>query len=444
MSSTLFAGQPGATLVRAANARSRLSMERLRVLMATPFPRPIPRGGIEAAAAQLAHALAAEPTLDLHLAAVHPTVRRPSVERRPGLTLHWLPRWRRLSTLQLLSVAALQLHQLARRLEPDVLHAQGPTGFSLAAQWSARPLVVTIHGLEMFSPGSPSTPALRTFAGPLGRTRRRAATLVMDLQLQRAAATICISPYVEHLLGPRLARTETFRIDNPVDPAFFGLPPAPGGATILSVATIGELKNQLLLVRAFGQVAQQCPASRLVLAGPTADAAYQARVETLITSLGLGARVHLVGQAAPDQLQQLYAKADVVALSSIQETAPLAVAQALAAGRPVVATDVGGLRWLVDDQHTGLLVPSQDTARLASALAALLGDPERRRAMGQRARATAQARFHPAQVAAQTLAVYRHVLQHDAVNQHVLQHGGVDQHVGHPDDDQAEAARCAC
>jgi glycosyltransferase involved in cell wall biosynthesis len=272
------------------------------------------------------------------------------------------------------------------------------------------------------SPSSPTTPTLRTFAGPLGRIRRRTATLVMDLQLRRATATICISPYVGHLLGPRLAQTHIVRIDNPVDPVFFDLPPAPGGATILSVATIGEIKNQLLLVRAFGQLSQRYPAARLVLAGPTADAAYQARVETLIGSLGLGGRVHLVGQAAPDTLQRLYIQADILALSSIQETAPLAVAQAMAAGRPVVATDVGGLRWLVDDQRTGLLVPSQDTDRLARALAALLDDPDRRRAMGQRARAVARDRFHPAQVAAQTLDVYQHVIPHPA----------------------PEAARCAC
>jgi glycosyltransferase involved in cell wall biosynthesis len=299
---------------------------------------------------------------------------------------------------------------LERRVQPHLLHAQGPTPFGVSARFSRRPLVLTVHGLEMLSTRMQRA---RGFSGPVGVLRRRLAGLAMDLSVERCDAVVSISPYVEQFLGDRLADKPRAAIANPVAPAFFDVPPPPNaqGGCILSVGNLSETKNQLLLVRAFGAVANDFPTSRLLLVGPATDRGYEARVQALIAALALNGRVELPGETSPDAVVRLYARADVVLSGSIQETAPLAVAQAMAAGRPVVATDVGGLRWMVEDGVTGFVVPSDADAAMASGLRTLLGDADRRLRMGQAARRIAVERFHPRQIATQTAAFYRQVVE---------------------------------
>lgn len=88
----------------------------------------------------------------------------------------------------------------------------------------------------------------------------------------------------------------------------------------------------------------------------------------------------------------------------------MTVKQALAAGRPVVATPAGGVPWLVQNGVTGLVVPFRDPERMAMAFRRLLDDAELRRWMGERGRAEARGRFHASVVARRTLGVYRLLL----------------------------------
>jgi glycosyltransferase involved in cell wall biosynthesis len=107
-----------------------------------------------------------------------------------------------------------------------------------------------------------------------------------------------------------------------------------------------------------------------------------------------------------DELQRLYARAAVVACPSRREGFGVACLEAMAHGRPVVATAVGGLRDLVVDGETGLVVPPRDPGALRSALERLLGDPELRRRLGAAGRERARERFSWAAVTDATMAAY--------------------------------------
>jgi glycosyltransferase involved in cell wall biosynthesis len=107
-----------------------------------------------------------------------------------------------------------------------------------------------------------------------------------------------------------------------------------------------------------------------------------------------------------DELQRLYARAAVVVCPSRREGFGVACLEAMAHGRPVVATAVGGLRDLVVDGETGLLVPARDPASLRSALERLLAEPELRRLLGAAARERARAHFSWKTVTDATLAAY--------------------------------------
>jgi len=113
-----------------------------------------------------------------------------------------------------------------------------------------------------------------------------------------------------------------------------------------------------------------------------------------------------LGFVPNDELQQLYARAAVVACPSRREGFGVACLEAMAHGRPVVATSVGGLRDLVVEGETGLVVPPGDPPALRAALARLLADPDLRRALGAAGRRRAQERFSWAAVTDATLDAY--------------------------------------
>jgi glycosyltransferase involved in cell wall biosynthesis len=107
-----------------------------------------------------------------------------------------------------------------------------------------------------------------------------------------------------------------------------------------------------------------------------------------------------------DELHELYARAAVVACPSRREGFGVACLEAMAHGRPVVATRVGGLLDLVVDGETGIVVPPRDPAALRSALDRLLADPDLRRRLGMAGRDRARTQFSWERVTDATLAAY--------------------------------------
>jgi glycosyltransferase involved in cell wall biosynthesis len=137
------------------------------------------------------------------------------------------------------------------------------------------------------------------------------------------------------------------------------------------------------------------------------EADYGREVTLAVAAGGLGDRVDLLGPLPSEGVRDELARAAVFALVSLEENAPMGIAEAMAAGVPVIASDRCGMPYMVRHGETGFLVDPLDVEELAARLAALLGDPGRRRRMGELARRLARDRFHPEVVARRTLDVYR-------------------------------------
>ena len=143
-----------------------------------------------------------------------------------------------------------------------------------------------------------------------------------------------------------------------------------------------KVKDLPTLVRAFAQAQRAIPALRMVLAG---DGPERASAQAIAAELGVGDRLHFLGWV--EDLPRFYSTLDIFALSSINEGTPVAVIEAMAAQRAVVATAVGGVPDVVESGVTGLLVPARSPEALADALVQLAGNEERRREMGLAGRA---------------------------------------------------------
>ncbi|HEY6524089.1 MAG TPA: glycosyltransferase [Solirubrobacteraceae bacterium] len=163
------------------------------------------------------------------------------------------------------------------------------------------------------------------------------------------------------------------RVTEPTDiRAELGL--APDARIIGVVATLRVEKALEVMISAAAQVIQKFPDAHLVIAG---DGPQRESLEAQVTSMGLTGHVHFLGERR--DVTPLLQTVDVGALSSDWEGMPLFVLECMATGTPVVATNVGGLPEIVEDDRTGLLVPPRDPAALAAAISALLADPERGR-----------------------------------------------------------------
>jgi glycosyltransferase involved in cell wall biosynthesis len=138
------------------------------------------------------------------------------------------------------------------------------------------------------------------------------------------------------------------------------------------------------------------------------DGPLRAEIDALVRALGLQERVHLIGWI--DDLAPVYATIDVFALSSLNEGTPVAMIEAMAAAKPVVATRVGGVADVVDDERTGLLVPPQTPQALAGAIVRLVGAPEERARMGAAGRQAVVARYSPERLVDDIDRLYRDAL----------------------------------
>jgi glycosyltransferase involved in cell wall biosynthesis len=214
----------------------------------------------------------------------------------------------------------------------------------------------------------------------------------------------------EEIAARGLPLTRSVVVPNGVDlECFCSLPGSQTGRMILFVGRLVQQKGVDVLLRAFAAVLRKCPEVRLVIAG---DGYQRLYLERLSRHLGLPPSVEFVGWQTGPALTRLYQNAGIVVVPSIYEPFGLVALEAMACGRPVVASRTGGLAEVVTDGNIGYLVPPADHLSLAQRMAQLLLEPARAAAMGQAARQEAL-RYSWEHIAELTRGLY-----HDTLDRH--------------------------
>lgn len=382
---------------------------RLALGTAYPFDETRIHGGVEAVAYNLAAALAATGDIDVHVVSLSERCPADAVERRGGLTIHWLRSRPGLGTLKALTIHARRVGGAYREISPDIIHAQGFSAYAFEVP-VATPLVLTVHGLEWFVP---EMRAAQRYTGPLGAYRKLAEGLLIRRCLRKASAIVGMSgPFVPETIGPMLQGKRIRGIPNPLvlDRWLAVSPESDDGHTILCVGVVERRKDPLTLVRAFRKVANACPDSRLVFVGPILEKEYHSALLDEVSLARLQGRVEFLGLVEENLLIRLCGNAAVVASASPVETAPMALAEAMAAGRAVVAVGAGAISTMIEDGVSGFVVPAEDVDAISERLCQLLDDESLRRRLGSAARSRAQGMFGSTRIAEQTLAVYGELL----------------------------------
>jgi glycosyltransferase involved in cell wall biosynthesis len=380
----------------------------LKVLMIGVYPTQPGgvEGGVDSATSALVPALAERDDIDsvtvlrFHHGEATTEYRRES----PKIEVYYMRAQYRGRMLTRSVLDLRKARKLIAELKPDVVHGQeiGVDG-DIATRCSPN-CVVTVHGItyvECHLAGGPRV---------WKRLRARLIYNVARRVLRRAKVVISISRYdAEEVAG--LIRGTQVSIANPTAAEFFALAPStPTAPRLLCAGVLTPRKNQIGLVNAFAQTKKAMPQARLALIGPQPDASYAKLVRDRVMTLGLTDSVDIVDLVDVERMRREIATARAVVLFSRQETAPTIIAQAMAAGKPVVASRVGGVAEMVDDGETGFLVESEDEAKLADRLLSLLDDQELSLRMGGRGHEVAKARFAPETVAEMTVNAYRTAL----------------------------------
>ncbi len=276
--------------------------------------------------------------------------------------------------------ALATIRGIAREFRPDIVHTHlakaGMIG-RIAARLSGAPVVIhTYHGT--------------VFSGYFGRVKSHAFVAIERGLARLSTRLIAITPsqrrellrlgigdarkVVEIPLGLELSQYIAPR-DQREARARLALPPE--SPVVAIVARLVPVKNVALFLEAMALV--EVP----FIGAIVGDGEQRRQLEALSLSLGLADRCRFLGWQR--DVGAVYAAADVVALTSLNEGSPVSILEAMASRRAVVCTAVGGVPDVVANDASGVLVPSGDAHALAAAITALLCDPMRRERLGSAA-----------------------------------------------------------
>lgn len=373
-----------------------------------PPPARLPRvllvteaagGGVGRHFLDLAQGLAAQ---GAHVQGVYATGRMDALFRE-RLEAGGLPPMHRLQMRRSISprdwLAAWNLARLARRLGGfDVIHGHSSKGGAiarLAARWLGIPCVYTPHALVTLDPTL--APWKRSLYSRMERWLAHSTAAIIAVSGDEAAHAkqLGIDPAKVHVVpngiaSPRLLAREDAR-------RRMGIPDS--SVVIGFVGRLSPQKAPDHLLRGFAALADRQPAACVAMIG---SGPLEPELRRLADELGIAGRVYFLGDVVAQPLMSGF---DLFCLPSRYEGMPYVLLEALAAGLPIVVTEVGGARLAVTDDDNGCIVPIGESASLTQALERIIADPVLR-ARFARASSAKATQFTCERMTRQTLDLY--------------------------------------
>lgn len=288
----------------------------------------------------------------------------------------------------------LRMTRLLRALAPEIVHTNligSDVVGGIAARFARVPVIVSTQHDSYLRPAV--FDLYRRWAAP------------------RTAAVVAVAPGLLEYCSTRLhmARERVHVIENGVDVDRFAASATGAGSpfTFGAVGSLIPVKGHETLVRAFAQVHAREPESRLLVAGEGPE---REPLAAIVEGLGLTDAVELCGLVT--DMPEFFSRIDALVQPSLNEALPMAVLEAMASGKPVIATDLPTLVGLLTDpaDPAGVLVPAGDPAALAAAMIEVAQYPQRAKELGSAGRRVVLARYPLAGMVAQYESLYRKLL----------------------------------
>ncbi len=368
-----------------------------RIAILTNYPSDYKSftGGVETATAGLLEGLSEyQDHYEFQIISFTRDKKAMEAERKDGFTFFKIITPHNWQRPRLLYKVVKAIH-LIDQIQPDLVHSQDSIAWGIAGTLSRKKSLLTIHGVK-------SQEANKR----LGWEKWAAsADALFEKRVWHSYKNIlCVSSYIQNLIRNDCY---TYLIPNAVRSTFFSVQRRNSSdkPLLLFVGGLSPLKGPEDLINAHNILRKQFPNLQTIFCGLFETDQYKKRLRSLSVD-----GIQFVGLVDEDGLKKWLSIASVLVLPSLQENAPIVISEAMAAGVPVVATKVGGIPEMVEDNKTGYLYPPGDIQQLVMCLGKLLNSHSLAEAFGMRGKDLALTRYHPITVARQTIEVYRTIL----------------------------------
>jgi glycosyltransferase involved in cell wall biosynthesis len=357
----------------------------------------------------LANALAKRDDVDLQVITASSGILENQTVTKERITFHVIrhtfpftargfPAYMRLDVLTRYAFLRRQVRQILLRLQPDVIHVHGTEyGYGLAALEANTLTIVSIQGIvNLLARVSPSL-----------FYRRQAP---FELHVIRTAKYFGSRTAWADSFIRNLNDTATiYDLPEAVDPVFFRMAAAQTNPHILMVGSVLQRKGIEEALRAMSIVVAACPSAKLLVVGEGRPD-YLEGLKQHTKSAGIKANVEWLGFKTAHEIAALHAVSAILIHPSYLDNSPNSVAEAMASGLPIIASNVGGIPSMIENGVTGLLVEPRNPRQLAEAIIALLQNEAERKRLARRAKEVACERHLPSKVAEKTLSVYKDII----------------------------------
>lgn len=306
-----------------------------------------------------------------------------------------------------------KMMQLTAREKFDLIHAHwvlpNAPAAALVAQWRKLPLVISMHGSDVFM-------------AEKNNAFGSAARWCFD---HGAWMTACSDELMQRALALGADENKTELVPYGADAKAFHVHPDRAqrvraqlhlqndDVMILAVGRLVYKKGFEFLVAAMPQILQRAPNARLVLVG---YGDLRAELEMQAHALGLNGHITFAGRVPRQEIPAYFAASDIVSVPSVRDSAgnvdglPNVVLEGMAAGKPIVASNIAGFPDVIGNGESGLLVPEKDAPALANAIVRLAHDAALRETLGAHAREKIHTRLNWNNVARRFIDIYERVL----------------------------------
>lgn len=325
-----------------------------------------------------------------------------------------LPHWSFLRSAHLGPVIGVS--RLLSQIQPDVIHAQGTERWcAISAALTGYPKILTIHGnLRLINRITPMEP----------RMYWKAQEVLETFSIPRFDGVVCITNYTRENISD-LAR-KTWVIPNAVDGTFFALGEerfkaqdsepihnlsrilgTPPSRNILVVAHVQPRKNQNAFIDAIAPLATKYGFCVRFFGRISAEKNFAEQFNRRMRDHSWCSWEGMQGRV---ELRDAFRSADLLVLPSLEDNCPMSVLEAMAAGVPVIASNVGGVPELVTDGLNGLLCNPNSNDSMRECVDRILSNPDLASNLSKNAFHLAWERFHPVSIAKRHAQVYREVI----------------------------------
>jgi glycosyltransferase involved in cell wall biosynthesis len=286
----------------------------------------------------------------------------------------------------------------------DIVHGQGFDAWGYRAICSRLPNVVTIH---LYVPPGTSSFNYDETKPTIGQM----IIMIVDNMNRRRLYkkmkyVISISPFLTNQLNNEGFSGDIREIENPISLVFFEKYPLADERYILFIGAIDRRKSLLTLLEAFNMLSNV----RLKVISQTTTGEYYYNCLNYIKEHNLSKNVDIIGPVKNEEIVSIMSKCSFLVLPSLKEMSPMVISEAMAIGKPVIASDVDGIPYMVKDGVTGLLFEAGNVRMLADKMNLLIKDRDLCNLMGQKGREEALKRWHPDVVARKTMDVYQKII----------------------------------